>query len=246
MSCVFDKLADNPNNIVLVNPKRSELEEILRSRPNETCMFLGHGSGNGLFRADNDYEGMPKRNNSYSNRTYRNLDCTADDEPMDYDDYYESLYGDGCDDDGQYELGFDDDYYPFIDDDYYYDDEHLYCGNNWGDWTPYIIDANNVELLYDREVIGIWCYASEFAVKHHLRGFFTYMFVSNPMEASCLNFRGHTTEEVDEQNIHFCEQINNFINEGVEPIDFIEKLEYDDDIDFVHFNYSNMIYNYGY
>lgn len=226
MSCVFDKLADNPNNIVLVNPKRSELEEILRSRPNETCMFLGHGSGNGLFRADNDYEGMPKRHNSNNNRTYRNLDCLTDDEPMDYDGYYEPLYGEVYGD--------------------CYDDEGFYVYNNWGDWTPYIIDANNVELLYDREVIGIWCYASEFAVKHNLRGFFTYMFVSNPMEASCLNFKGHTTEEVDEQNIHFCRQINNFINEGVEPIDFIEKLEYDDDIDFVHFNYSNMIYNYGY
>ena len=236
MACMFDNLAENPANIVLVNPKRSELEEVLRSRPNETCLFLGHGSGSGLFRADNDNEGRVTHKVNFGEDF-----CDAiPDEPMDYDTYYDMFYGDDIEYNGQYELNFDDGY-GYID-----DDGCFYGYNNYSNWSPYIIDADNVDLLYDREVIGIWCYASEFAVKHHLRGFFTYMFVSNPMEARFLHFGEHTTEEVDEQNIHFCNQINQFINEGVEPIDFIERLEYDDDINFVHFNYSNMIYNYGY
>ena len=72
------------------------------------------------------------------------------------------------------------------------------------------------------------------------------MFVSNPTEANFLGFQGHTTEEVNEQNISFCNQINNLIREGVEPQDFIDNLNYDDTIDFVHYNYSRMVYNYGY
>lgn len=214
MSRLFENLSDNPDNIVLVNPKRSELEEVLRNRPNETCLFLGHGSGSGLFRADDDIEVI---NNQYSDL----------DDIMDYDTYYDAFYGDCVDMSGQYCL-----------------DADIAVG--YSRTSPYIIDADNVNLLQDREVIGIWCYASDFATRYKLRGFFTYMFVSNPMEARYLHFGEHTTEEVDEQNIHFCEQINTFINEGVEPQDFIEKLEYDDNINFVHFNYSNMIYNYGY
>lgn len=214
MSVLFDNLSENPNNIVLVNPKRSELEEVLRDRPNETCLFLGHGSGSGLFRADDDIEVI---NNQYSDL----------DDIMDYDTYYDAFYGDCMDMSGQYCL-----------------DADISLG--YSRMSPYIIDADNVDLLRDREVIGIWCYASDFATRYKLRGFFTYMFVSNPMEARYLHFGEHTTEEVDEQNIHFCNQINRFINEGVEPQDFIDKLEYDDSINFVHFNYSNMIYNYGY
>lgn len=214
MSALFDKLAENPANIVLVNPKRSELEEVLRSRPNETCVFLGHGSGRGLFRADDDIE--------VTNNQYSDLD-----DIMDYDTYYDAFYGDCMDMSGQYCL-----------------DADISLG--YSRMSPYIIDADNVDLLRDREVIGIWCYASDFATKHNLRGFFTYMFVSNPSEARYLSFGEHTTEEVDEQNIHFCSQINRFLNEGVEPQDFIENLEYDDSINFVNFNYSNMIYNYGY
>lgn len=199
MSRLFDNLSENPDNIVLVNPKRSELEDILRSRPNDTCMFLGHGSGRGLFRADDD--------------------CEPFDNVVDYDDYYEYMYED-----------------EFKEND----------TDSLSRWSPYIIDEDNVHLLKDREVIGIWCYASDFATRYNLRGFFTYMFVSNPMEARFLSFGEHTTEEVDEQNIHFCKQINNLIKEGVEPKDYIEKLEYDNSINFVNFNYSNMIYNYGY
>lgn len=231
MSALFDKLAENPNNIVLVNPKRSELEEVLRSRPNETCVFLGHGSSNGLFRADDDVE---------YHQSQPADDWLMDDSTIDYETYYDTLYGDdmlsdtaifgSCADyNGQLSFDFDD-----------------ICPNKFSYYTPYIIDADNVDLLRDREIIGIWCYASDFATKYKLRGFFTYMFVSNPSEARFLSFGEHTTEEVDEQNIHFCNQINRFLNEGVEPQNFIENLEYDDSINFVHFNYSNMIYNYGY
>lgn len=210
MGCILDHLADNPDNIVLVNPKRDELESVLAERPNETCLFLGHGSPNGLFRADEDWTTCEPTDDDWYEQGRQLSLWDEEDEYLDFDLYYNST-------------------------DHYHKYESMF-----------IIDADNVHLLRDREVIGIWCYASEFAAKHNLRGFFTYMFVSNPTEANFLGFQGHTTEEVNEQNISFCNQINNLIREGVEPQDFIDNLNYDDTIDFVHYNYSRMVYNYGY
>lgn len=207
MTCILDRLEENPDNIVMVNPTRTELESILEEYPNETCLFLGHGSPNGLFRAAGDIDFEPAEDDWYEQGRQLNL-WDEEDEFMDVDMYYSGVYRPSR--------------------------------------SMFIIDAENVHLLRDREVIGIWCYASEFAAKYHLRGFFTYMFVSNPTEANCLGFQGHTTEEVNEQNVSFCNQINNLIREGVEPQDFIENLHYDDTIDFVHYNYSRMVYNYGY
>ena len=50
------------------------------------------------------------------------------------------------------------------------------------DMHGFLLDRDNVHLLQNRNVIGIWCYASDFARTHNLRGFFTYMFISNAQE----------------------------------------------------------------
>ena len=52
------------------------------------------------------------------------------------------------------------------------------------DMHGFLLDRDNVHLLKDRDVIGIWCYASDFARLNNLRGFFTYMFISNAQECS--------------------------------------------------------------
>ena len=46
----------------------------------------------------------------------------------------------------------------------------------------YLIDSEMVHLLRNKIVIGIWCNASNFAIKHDLKGFFTSMFISNEKE----------------------------------------------------------------
>ena len=49
-------------------------------------------------------------------------------------------------------------------------------------WDGRVIDSSMVNLLRNKEIIGIWCYASEFANRYDLMGFFTSMFISNVEE----------------------------------------------------------------
>lgn len=111
--------------------------------------------------------------------------------------------------------------------------------------TMYVIDGHNVDLLKNREIIGIWCYASAFARRHKLRGFFTYMFVSNSSEAQYMGFGEHTNEFCNEQNVKFCKQINQLITENVNMADWTDKLTHDD-VNFVNYNYKHLEYFYGY
>ena len=47
-----------------------------------------------------------------------------------------------------------------------------------------ILDDGDAELLKNRpNLIGIWCYASSYAAKHDLKGFFSGMFISEGVEA---------------------------------------------------------------
>lgn len=160
----FSRLYDGLEGVILLyNPTREEVENVLRERPTERLMCLGHGSSRGLF--SHDFKG-------------------------------------------------------------------------------YIIDRDTTPLLQTREMIGIWCYASDFARLNNLRGFFTYMFISNPQEA---NFHrcGEVSEEVVfEENRLFSQRINNLIREDVPMEDWVERLyeSANTELKFVDFNYSNLSY----
>lgn len=60
-------------------------------------------------------------------------------------------------------------------------------GSPWGLYDlrrGLILNDADAELLKDRpNLVGIWCYASEYAFKHGLKGFFSGMFISEPREA---------------------------------------------------------------
>ena len=113
------------------------------------------------------------------------------------------------------------------------------------DMHGFLLDRDNVHLLKDRDVIGIWCYASDFARLNNLRGFFTYMFISNAQEVFCHRFGTQTNEFVYEQNQHFASKVNELIRNETPMEDWAEILyESADriDVDFVNFNYSNLAY----
>ena len=113
------------------------------------------------------------------------------------------------------------------------------------DMHGFLLDKDNVHLLKGRDVIGIWCYASDFARLNNLRGFFTYMFISNAQEVFCHRFGTQTNEFVFEQNQHFASKVNELIRNETPMKDWVEILyESADriDVDFVKFNYSNLAY----
>ena len=112
------------------------------------------------------------------------------------------------------------------------------------DWSETIIDSSMVDLLRDRDIIGIWCYASEFAKRHNLRGFFTYMFVSNLQECVFCRLGYYDEEIIFEQNEKFARRINKLINNGTPLADWVELLNEgrDQGYAFVDFNYENLCY----
>lgn len=112
------------------------------------------------------------------------------------------------------------------------------------DMRGFLIDSKMLDLLVTREIIGIWCYASDFARYNNLRGFFTYMFISNSNECLWNRCGEYSNDIIFEQNRKFATNINNLIIDGTPIEDWVELLYNDCDIDlpFVEFNYSNLAY----
>jgi hypothetical protein len=113
------------------------------------------------------------------------------------------------------------------------------------DWEGFVLDSTMVPLLKDREMIGIWCYASDFARKHNLKGFFTYMFISNVLEARCHGRgQGVTDEMVYEENMKFSNSINELITNKTPLTEWVETLyeNCNHELSFVEYNYSNLSY----
>ena len=112
------------------------------------------------------------------------------------------------------------------------------------DMRGFLLDRDNVHLLKGRDVIGIWCYASDFARIHSLRGFFTYMFISNAQECSYNRCGNYVNEVVYEQNRLFAEKVRGLIAENRPMEEWVDYLyeSCDNDLDFVNFNYSNLAY----
>ena len=112
------------------------------------------------------------------------------------------------------------------------------------DMHGFLLDRDNVHLLKDRDVIGIWCYASDFARLNNLRGFFTYMFISNAQECSYHRCGNYYNEVVYEQNRIFAEKVRGLIAENKPMEEWADYLyeSCDSSLDFVDFNYSNLAY----
>jgi hypothetical protein len=111
------------------------------------------------------------------------------------------------------------------------------------DWEGYAVDASMVDLLKDKKCIGIWCYASDFARRHDLKGFFTSMFISNSCEAYGHGYKGEDAE-IFENTRRFCKDVNRLIIEDKPFEEWIEELYLNADttIGSVKFNYDRLCY----
>lgn len=110
------------------------------------------------------------------------------------------------------------------------------------DWNGYVIDSSLVQLLRGFEIIGIWCYATEFARRYGLHGFFTSMFISNADEATELGFNGCLGGDIEDNLRLFCERVRKLILTGF-PTSiwydyFMEQPEIEEP--YVRYNYEAM------
>lgn len=112
------------------------------------------------------------------------------------------------------------------------------------DFSGMLIDAESVPLLVNREMIGIWCYASNFGIAHNLRGFFTYMFISNQQECAFNRCGWYEDSVIFAENRLFAERVNELIRNET-PIEQWVEILYESrnaDLPFVEFNYGNLSY----
>lgn len=111
-------------------------------------------------------------------------------------------------------------------------------------WLNYVVDRSIVDLLKDRKMIGIWCFASSFAERYGLQGYFTSMFVSNWDEAYSFGFPNNTNEDILNEAELFSEKINTMLKDGVPMEQWVGFLQAGchKEKDFVKYNYEGMRY----
>lgn len=74
-------------------------------------------------------------------------------------------------------------------------------------FNGYLLDYENVGLIHAKNVICIWCHASDFCKRHSLKCLCSSMFVSNPGEAACYGMEG-SREHISEIVTRFCKELN--------------------------------------
>ena len=108
----------------------------------------------------------------------------------------------------------------------------------------YIIDSRMVQFLRGKDVIGIWCNASNFADRYDLTGFFTSMFISNTRELIECGFQifDNCDEEIMRQNQIFASRINQLLSTNTPSREWATILfdSLNNEERFVYYNYEAM------
>lgn len=109
----------------------------------------------------------------------------------------------------------------------------------------YIIDSKMIQFIRGKNIIGIWCNASNFADRYDLTGFFTSMFISNTNELMECGFQAfeNCEEEIRRQNLIFAERINELLTANTPSGDWATILYNsltNSDERFVYYNYEAM------
>ena len=118
-------------------------------------------------------------------------------------------------------------------------------GSPWGLYDMrhgLILNDNDARLLKGRpNLVGIWCYASEYAFKHGLKGFFSGMFISEPQEA-LINGVEATDEEIAFVADDFSARFGHAMREGKPLAEIAAELMNPSFInsDLTEFNYSRL------
>jgi hypothetical protein len=72
-----------------------------------------------------------------------------------------------------------------------------------GGFGSYILGAGEVEVLRGKELVSIWCHASQFMERHRLNGLYSGMFISEVSEARYYGLNEVTQADVNESNDAF-------------------------------------------
>jgi hypothetical protein len=110
----------------------------------------------------------------------------------------------------------------------------------------YFIDSSWVQILRNKTVIGIWCYAGNFADRYGLKGFFISNFISNVDELLDCGFNNFENSDIaiEYENIWFSNRLNYYLRANVPIQDWIIDLQNNASImPFVQYNYEALLVN---
>lgn len=109
------------------------------------------------------------------------------------------------------------------------------------DLEHYLLDGCNVNLLKNKIIVGVWCYAGNFAGRYDLKGFFTSNFISNMEEliSSGLCISKESEYSIRSENIKFSKKLNKLLLNNVELENWKEELRKDmSNFSFVQYNHE--------
>lgn len=121
-------------------------------------------------------------------------------------------------------------------------------GTEWGLLNQrldgFMVGSDMVQFLRGKDIIGIWCYAGNFASRYDLTGFFTSMFISNRQELiDNMPIVDYSDEEIISENRRFATRINELLHEQTPSSEWQEILQSElsqTSPEFVFFNYEAM------
>lgn len=103
----------------------------------------------------------------------------------------------------------------------------------------YCVNKDTVPLLKNRFVIGIWCFAAEFADIYNLRGFFTSDFISNKEEFFDKFLTDNISdEEIIDRNKNFSYLLSNLIKNDIDPSSWISSIQKEANSPIERYNYE--------
>lgn len=107
-----------------------------------------------------------------------------------------------------------------------------------------VINDSDAEILKDRpNLVCIWCYASSYGKNHYLQGFFSGMYISEPVEASMCEVKA-TDEEIEWYAWDFAIRFGNMLKGGKTVREAADELMDPKWIvnDLTEYNYSRLEY----
>lgn len=110
----------------------------------------------------------------------------------------------------------------------------------------YLVHDENSKLIHAKNVIGLWCYASSFGIRHiELKGFYTSMYISNKQEAAENSIFNISQEIITRSQMMFLSRINELLVNKILPSQWImnlgAKMDMENSIEV--FNYQGFYYN---
>ena len=107
----------------------------------------------------------------------------------------------------------------------------------------YAFTKDDIPFVKAKNIIGVWCYASDFSKNNSLRGFYSSMFISSAIEAGLMGIHGVSEDEIKSSEILFCRRVNALLGDNVPLNEWTEKLRAFHLTNSVEeFNYSKLYY----